>query len=93
MGGSRITGSVDVRRFDAPAVRFDLEAAAIDADRLLPPAPANADDPVRATPVSATIDAIRSLDLNGEVRVEMLTLRGLQLKNVRLSSRSGDDDG
>ena len=46
--GSRITGSADVRRFDDTGmVRFDLEADAIDADRLLPPVPANADDPVR----------------------------------------------
>ncbi|GMQ96167.1 MAG: hypothetical protein BMS9Abin14_680 [Gammaproteobacteria bacterium] len=90
---SRVVGSVSVRRFDSPAVRFDLQADSVDADRLLPQAPASAAVPVRATPVRATIDAIRGLDLSGEVRVQKLMLRGLQLDNVRLTSGGGVNDG
>jgi len=93
LDNNRIAGSVDLRGFETPAVQFDLEADTIDADRLLGPVTASADDPAGTTPLSATIDAIRALDLNGEVRVQELTLRGLQLKNVRLSSRSGVTDG
>jgi len=90
---SRIVGSVSIRRFDTPAVRFDLQVDSVDADRLLPPVPANAAVPVPATPVRATIEAIRALDLNGEVRVQKLMLRGLQLENVRLTSGGGVNDG
>jgi len=90
---SRIVGSVDIRRFDAPAIRFDLQVDTVDADRLLPPVPANAAVPLRATPVRATIDAVRALDLNGEVRVQKLILRGLQLENVRVTSGGGVNDG
>jgi hypothetical protein len=89
---SRIDGSVEVRRFAAPAVRFDLEADAIDADRLLPPAPAGGDGPPLTAPLGATIAAIRALDLNGEVRVGKLTLKGLQMHDVRLTSRGGTAD-
>ncbi len=90
---SRVVGSVSIRRFDTPAVRFDLQVDSVDADRLLPLVPADAAVPVRATPVRATIDAIRALDLNGEVRVQKLMLRGLQLENVRLTSGGGVNDG
>ncbi len=90
---SRVVGSVSIRRFDTPAVRFDLQIDTVDADRLLPLLPAKTAVPVRATPVRATIDAIRALDLNGEVRVQKLMLRGLQLENVRLTSRGGVNDG
>jgi hypothetical protein len=90
---SRVVGSVNIRRFDTPAVRFDLQVDSVDADRLLPLVPANAAVPVRATSVRATIDAIRALDLNGEVRVQKLMLRGLQLENLRLTSGGGMNDG
>ena len=90
---SRIVGSVEVRRFDSPAVRFDLQVDAIDADRYLPPVPASADGSAQATPVGASIDALRALDLEGEVRVEKLTLKGMQLENVRLSSGGGVSGG
>jgi AsmA protein len=83
---SRIVGSMAVRRFDAPALEFDLQADAIDADRLLPPVPAGTDDAARASPVSATINAIRALDATGEMRVGTLTFKGLELENVRLAS-------
>ncbi len=90
---SRIVGSVEVRRFERPAVRFDLQVDAIDADRYLPPVPASADGAARATAVGASIAALRALDLEGQVRVEKLTLKGMQLENVRLSSGGGVSDG
>ena len=88
---SRVAGSVSIRRFDTPALRFDLEVDSVDADRLLPPTSATA--AARATPVRATLDAIRALDLKGVVRVQKLNLRGLQLENVRLTSGDGVNDG
>ncbi len=90
---TRIVGSVEVRRFDRPAVRFDLQADTIDADRYLPPVPASAGGSAQATPLGATIDAIRALDLEGELRVKKLTLKGMQLENVRLTSGGGVNDG
>lgn len=90
---SHIVGSVEVRRFDRPAVRFDLQADTIDADRYLPPVPVSADGSAQVTLVGASIDAIRALDLEGEVRVKKLTLKGMQLENIRLTSGGGVSDG
>ena len=80
-----------MRRFGKPAVRVDLQADAIDADRYLLPLAAGGE--VRATPVGATIDAIRALEFSGEVRVRELTLRGMQLKDVRLTSGGTGNGG
>jgi hypothetical protein len=83
---SRIVGSVNVQRFDKPAVRIDLQADTIDADRYLLPIAASAGGGGAATPVGALIDAIRALDFTGDLRVQQLTLRGMQLKDVRVTS-------
>ena len=86
---SHITGSVNVRSFDRPAVRFDLQADTIDADRYLLAVAAGSGGSDHATPVGASIDAIRALDFAGEVRVRKLTLKGVQLENVRFTSGGG----
>jgi hypothetical protein len=86
---SVITGSVKVRNFQKPAVRFDLQANSIDADRYLPPAPGNGGGSRHATPIEASIDAIRGLDFAGEVRVRTLTLNGVQMENVRFTVGGG----
>ncbi len=86
---SHITGSVNVRNFDRPAVRFDLQADSIDADRYLLAVAAGSGGSDHATPVGASIDAIRALDFAGEVRVRKLTLKGVQLENVRFTSGGG----
>ena len=90
---SRITGSVTVRDFDKPAVRFDLQADAIDADRYLRPVAAGSEGSDHAAPVGAFIDAVRALDFTGEVRVQKLTLKGVQMENVRLTSDSNVGGG
>jgi uncharacterized protein involved in outer membrane biogenesis len=89
---SHITGSVNVRNFDKPAVRFDLQADTIDADRYLLAVAADDDGPDHATPIGASINAIRALDFAGEVRVQKLTLKGVQMKDVRFTF-DGDIDG
>lgn len=86
---SVITGSVSVRDFNKPAIRFDLQANTIDADRYLPPTPVRSDGPGHATPIDASIDAIRALDFAGEVRVQKLTLNGVLMENVRFTFGGG----
>jgi hypothetical protein len=83
---SRIVGSVHVQRFDKPVVRIDLQADNINADRYLLPAAGSTGGGTGATPIDASIEAIRALDFAGEVRVQTLTLKGMQLKNVRVTS-------
>jgi len=88
----RVAGSVEARGFDEPAVRFDLQADTIDADRLMPPL-VGEKSKAQTAPVGAIIEAIRALDLNGEIRVDRMTLRGLELENVRVRAGEGATDG
>ena len=87
---SRISGLVAVRGFEKPVVRIDLQADRIDADRYLPPGVGGASRP---TPIKASIEAIRALDFNGEVRVKTLMLKGMQLQDVRLTAGGVARDG
>lgn len=90
---SRIVGSVYVHHFGKPSVRVDLQADRIDADRYLPPVAAGATRPARETPIGASIKAIRALDFTGELRVEKLTLKGVQMRDVRLTASGVASDG
>ena len=90
VGDSNIAGSVHVRGFDDPTVRIDLDVDAIDADRFLLPATGTR---ARAMPVGVSIDALRALDLAGEIRVRTLTLKGVHMHDVRLSAGPGASGG
>lgn len=90
---SRIVGSASVRRFDDPTIRFDLEADSIDADRYLLPITARNGGSAGEMPIGASVDAIRALDVTGELRVRKLTLKGVRMDDVRLSASGGGGDG
>ena len=70
---SHIEGSVQISGFDAPAIRVDLQADVIDADRLRLPIAAPAGGASRADSMQSPVEAIRALDFAGEVRVKKLT--------------------
>lgn len=90
---SQIEGSVHIRGFDAPAIRVDLQADAIDADRLRLPVAAPVGGSTRRNSMKTPIEAIRALDFAGAVRVKKLTVNGVVMENVRLTSGGGDKDG
>jgi hypothetical protein len=90
---SHIEGTVRVSGFDAPAIRVDLQADAIDADRLRLPVAAPVDGSTRAKSMKTPLEAIRALDFAGEVRIEKLTVNGVMMENVRLTSGAGDKGG
>jgi uncharacterized protein involved in outer membrane biogenesis len=87
---SRLTGELDVRGFDQPAIRFDLDLDGIDVDRYLPPSSPR----VAATPGAAVallpVAALRALDLQGELRIGQLKLSGVRVSNARLSAQAKD---
>jgi hypothetical protein len=86
---SHIAGSVSLKQFDDPALRVDLHADRIDADRYL--LPASADNNISAAkPLGVSIEALRALNFAGEIRVGMLTFKGVRMQDVRLTSRASD---
>ena len=92
VGDNPITGAARASGFAAPAIRVDLQADAIDADRLGLPI-AIRDDAAGSTPMHAYLETIRGLDITGEVRVKRLTIEGVVMENVRLVSSDGTGGG
>jgi hypothetical protein len=83
---SQIVGSLSIQHFDKPALRLDLQADRIDADRYLLAGAAQSGTAKSSPPLGASIEALRALDFEGEVRVQALTFKGLTMHDVRLTS-------
>lgn len=87
---SNLSGTLGVSNFEAPAIRFDLALDAMNADRYLPPkeeakpaaeaAPAPAGD----DRIELPMEALRTLDLKGDMRIGHLVLNALEFKDVKL---------
>ncbi|MEE9142272.1 MAG: AsmA family protein [Gammaproteobacteria bacterium] len=88
-------GRLSVDQFEKPRIRFGLNLDQIDLDRYLPP-PAEGVSTDAAAPTSGTGDtnpfeALRGMDLDGEVAAEILTLAGIrsQQAKARLRIKNG----
>lgn len=100
---STLTGNLEVADFARPAVRFDLEMDAIDADRYLPPAAEAGDETAsagegggdgggNAPPAqAAALAPLRTLDAAGDLRIGRLVINKLTLTDilVRLDGKDG----
>jgi len=94
---SRLTGSLDIRNFAAPALRFDLALDRIDLDRYLekgdaaaapdPAAPAAAPAAPGTGPAHA---GLRHLDVDGKIVIQELKVLGLRTSDARLAVHAKD---
>nr|VFJ53901.1 MAG: AsmA protein [Candidatus Kentron sp. DK] len=91
-----LQGNLAVANFSAPmpAIRFDLNADAIDADRYLPPAQDN-NKTAPATPGATAAGAsglplqtLRALDINGKARLGKLKVANLSLSDLALDVKA-----
>ena len=90
---TELTGEVNVRSFDGPVADFDLAVNDLDADRYLPP-PADDRQPADADAVAsddALLSPLRTLNLNGELRVGQFVIKRLKASDVtvRVNARQG----
>jgi AsmA protein len=95
---SRLSGSLEIRNFAKPAYRFDLALDQLDLDRYLagtPEKPAaaakNAKDAAPAPPVAIPLSVLRTLDVQGKIRLQKLKAFGLHSSDiaVQISARNG----
>jgi AsmA protein len=98
---SRLTGSMEIKNFASPAVRFDLALDKIDLDRYLsdeqggkPVAGGAKNTPAPVTdqpPVALPLSTLRSLDVNGKFRIQELKALGLRSKDaeIQLHAKNG----
>lgn len=85
---SRLTGGIDIHNFASPALRFDLALDRIDLDRYLPatpekPAAATSKSVAAEKPVELPLATLRSLDVNGKLRIQDLKAFNLRSKDVQ----------
>jgi len=89
----RLTGRIDVRHFAQPALRFDLASEKLDLDKLMAAAPAPAAGGAKgsAQPVEIPIATLRSLDVQGKVRIAALKALDLNATEVQvpISAKGG----
>lgn len=94
LDGSAITLALAVRDFDAPDLRLDIAADALDVDRYLPPEqvsagaaparPAGESSAAGAAPVPADYGPLRRMALDASVTVGRLTAGGVRADNLSL---------
>jgi len=84
---SRLTGSIDIRNFASPAIRFDLALDKIDLDRYLAsgtPAVAPGKAAPADQPVEVSLSMLRSLDVNGKFQIGALSAFGLKSTDAKV---------
>jgi AsmA protein len=93
-----ITGNFALNDFAKPAYRFDINIDDIDADRYMPPAPPKPTDnkaarpaPVAVAPVVIPLDLLRSLNVDGGLKINKLKATGVRSNDVstRLTAKDG----
>ncbi|SCZ64859.1 AsmA family protein [Thiohalomonas denitrificans] len=92
---TNLTGSASFGQPAAPVIRFDLLVDAIDVDRYLPP-PEEEESRQPATPGGAAaagaaqlpVETLRSMDIDGTVRVGQLQAANLRSDDIRVTMRA-----
>ncbi len=94
LDGSNLTFSASAKAFSRPDVGFDLRLDQIDLDRYLPPPPkdegkAEAEEAPSGKPAEPVdYEPLRSLILDGTVRVGSLVAKGVEVKDILLEVRA-----
>ncbi|WP_246246920.1 AsmA family protein [Candidatus Methylobacter favarea] len=90
---TRIKGSTSIKDFSPPAIAFNLNADALDADRYLPPEKAvdksskPLASPAAAIAASASlflVETLRKLNANGELSLGKLKINSLTMQDIHL---------
>jgi AsmA protein len=94
-----LDGKARVETFEAPAITFDMMVDTFDLDRYLPPvaeategeaAPAAEDAPAGQADEPLPLEALRSLDLSGSLKVASLKAFNLKTSDVVVQVRARD---
>jgi AsmA protein len=93
---THVRGTAGIEDLDTMAMRFDLNVDRIDLDRYMAPTPeAQKDAPPAAKaaakpPTELPVDALRTLDARGQLRIGAATVTKLQFTDVRLPVEAKD---
>ncbi len=94
-----LTGSFALNDFAKPAYRFDINIDDMDADRYMPPAPAPTKStdtkaaqpaPVAAAPMVIPLGVLRSLNVDGGLKIKKLKATGVRSSDVSTHVKAKD---
>jgi AsmA protein len=92
-----IAGSFALNDFARPAYRFDINIDDLDADRYMPPAPAQPADSKAAAPAAAPaapvvipLDMLRSLNVDGGLKIRKLKASGVRSTDISTHVKARD---
>jgi AsmA protein len=93
-----LKGDVSVKQFNKPVITFNIDLNSIDLDRYLPPAVQQTPAAAPVTPASTAaaavqlpLDTLRTLNVQGNVKVGSLTASKIATKNIiaKISAKNG----
>ena len=95
---TRVRGSASVDDFETLALRFDLDVNAINLDRYMEPEPQDAKggggsapaEAAQAPPTELPLDAVRDLNVRGQLRIGQATVAKLPFTDIRLPLEARD---
>jgi uncharacterized protein involved in outer membrane biogenesis len=82
---SRMTFSATAKDFSKPDLTFKMDLDRIDADRYLPPPAENKTEEKTQTPQKINYEPLRKMILDSVINVGELTIKGIQIKDIRAS--------
>lgn len=90
-----LQGNASVHNFSAPALKYELNIDALDADRYLPPKaekPAAPPTPAIAGAAAMTLplDTLRKLDIDGKANIGKLKITNLRLNDIHTTVKAKD---
>jgi len=90
LDGSTASGRLAVDGLVSPAFAFDLEVDRLDADRYLPPAAKGKAATPGAAAIALPLELVRSLALDGTLKVGTLSIGGVEMRDVQLTATAKD---
>lgn len=86
---SKVKAKVSVKGFDHPAINFDVDVDRFDADLYLPKKPAQAAKPQAREPEQPLdLSALRTLNLDGSLRIGALKVANVKSSQVRVDVKA-----
>lgn len=101
---STLQGKMEVKNFEAPAVRFEFNLSELDADRYLPPptesaeetaAPSSGDVPdtsAEDTPIELPVEMLRGLDVQGKFTAGKVKVMNLLTQDIEIGLKAAEGD-
>lgn len=89
-----LQGQASVHNFSVPALKYELNVDAIDADRYLPPkaepsaTPSPTPASAGAAAASLPLDTLRKLDIDGKANIGKLKISNLRLNDIRTTLKT-----